>query len=168
MELGRAETACFTGHRPKGLPWGYNENDPRCTAVKEKIEFAVLAAHDRGYCRFIAGGALGADMYAAEAVLKLKALYPQLHLVVCLPYPTFNANLRGSLGERFRRILLASDDVRVSSPAYNPGAYMARNADMVNASSLVIGIFNGIAGGTLNTLDYARQKNVETLVIPTE
>ena len=37
MELEREITCCFTGHRPNKLPWGEEERDPRCLALKARL-----------------------------------------------------------------------------------------------------------------------------------
>ena len=34
MPMERTLTCCFSGHRPDKLPWGLNERDPRCAALK--------------------------------------------------------------------------------------------------------------------------------------
>ena len=34
-------TCCFTGHRPKGLPWGYNEKSELCGMVS-LVELSTL------------------------------------------------------------------------------------------------------------------------------
>ena len=59
----REHTCCFTGHRPNKLPWGSNEGDPRCLALKERLAREVEAAYDKGYRHFISGMALGCDLY---------------------------------------------------------------------------------------------------------
>ena len=41
---GRERTCCFTGHRPEKLPWGWDEGDPRCRRLKEKLRDAVETA----------------------------------------------------------------------------------------------------------------------------
>ena len=33
----REKTVCFSGHRPEKLPWGDNERDERCVALKAAI-----------------------------------------------------------------------------------------------------------------------------------
>ena len=68
----RQESCCFTGHRPAKLPWGYNESDPRCVKLKERIADAVLLAYQEGYRHFLCGMAQGCDLYFCEAVLALR------------------------------------------------------------------------------------------------
>ena len=38
----------FTGHRPEKLPWGSDESDPRCEALKQQLLEAVRAAAGEG------------------------------------------------------------------------------------------------------------------------
>ena len=45
---GRERTCCFTGHRPEKLPWGWDEEDPRCRRLKEKLRDAVETAEAMG------------------------------------------------------------------------------------------------------------------------
>ena len=73
------ETVCtFTGHRPKKLPWGYNEGDSRCIALKKRIYDVCEAVASTGVRSFICGMAEGCDLYFAEAVLALKKTYPDI------------------------------------------------------------------------------------------
>ena len=34
----RLHQCCFTGHRPSKLPWGEDERDPRCLALKRELK----------------------------------------------------------------------------------------------------------------------------------
>ena len=39
----REQSCCFTGHRPMKLPWGMNEEDPRCLRLKEELRARLEA-----------------------------------------------------------------------------------------------------------------------------
>ena len=39
---------CFTGHRPQKLPWGSNEWDWRCVALKERILLLIRELYREG------------------------------------------------------------------------------------------------------------------------
>lgn len=153
--MPRENTACFTGYRPEKLPWRYNEADMRCVVLKAELNKMTLQAYGCGFTRFIAGGALGADMYAAETVLELRKSRADITLELALPFPTFNMNLKGELSERFGRIVLNADKVTVCTDSYTPYSYMRRNAYMVDSSALVIAVYDFKEGGTKNTVDYA-------------
>ena len=50
---------------------------------------------------------------------------------------------------------------------YTPGCMNRRNRYMVDRSSLLIAVYDGIPqGGTLNTLSYAMGKGVRTVILP--
>ena len=76
----------FTGHRPKKFPWGYDEADVRCVALKKELVAQIAKLVDVGYTDFLSGMAEGTDTWAALAVLALKKrrtraetpLYPAL------------------------------------------------------------------------------------------
>ena len=41
----REHTCCFTGHREYKLPWGSDENDPRCRKLQQQLFDAVDAVY---------------------------------------------------------------------------------------------------------------------------
>ena len=65
--------ACaFTGHRPKKLPWRYDETDSRCVALKEKLTEQIARLAEAGVTDFFSGMAEGTDVYCAQIVLDLR------------------------------------------------------------------------------------------------
>ena len=69
-------TCCFTGHRR--IP-------PEAVApLRERLEAEIESLIRQGVRYFGAGGALGFDTLAAEAVLDLKAVYPFIRLIRCV------------------------------------------------------------------------------------
>ena len=163
------KTCCFTGHRPKTLPWGRDEGDIRCAALKSKIKFIVedlIVAG--GYGRFISGMAMGSDMICAEVALSLRNLYPHIQLECAVPNYAFGENLKGEEAEKFGDILERADLVTYVNDGsiYSIRDLMRRNVYMVDASDLVVAIYiEGQSGGTKNTIDYAKRKNKEIIII---
>lgn len=85
--MKKAKKACaFTGHRPKKLPWGYDEEDVRCVALKAVLERQIYSLVQEGVTDFLSGMAEGVDLLAAEIVLSLRAEYPSIKLHCILPY----------------------------------------------------------------------------------
>ena len=78
----------FTGHRPERLPWGSDERDARCAALRTLIQRAVTQACADGFDAFLCGMARGCDMYFAEAVLAARETFPQIRLTAMIPCPT--------------------------------------------------------------------------------
>ena len=76
----KSRTCCFTGHRR--IPVDEYET------VKLRLRNAVIKAIQNGYCYFGAGGSWGFDMLAAQTVLELKQLYPNIYLILVLPCKT--------------------------------------------------------------------------------
>ena len=70
----RPVSCCFSGHRPAKLPWGEDEDDPRCRALKARLRDALDAAYEAGYRHFICGMAQGCDLYFCELALALRQL----------------------------------------------------------------------------------------------
>ena len=105
----RQMTVCFSGYRPEKLPWGYDECDPRCAQLKQRLRRAICAACDDGFRHFICGMARGVDTYCAEIVLALRPQYPDLTLeAAILPQPVrrLDAGPAGTLARHRRPLRL--------------------------------------------------------------
>ena len=70
-------TCCFTGHRPKGMPFGYDEESRLCGLIKDRIYVEIERHIELGVRRFVSGMAQGADIWCAEAVMDYKARRPE-------------------------------------------------------------------------------------------
>ncbi|MDE6879971.1 MAG: DUF1273 domain-containing protein [Oscillospiraceae bacterium] len=157
---GRPITCCFTGHRPEKLPWGDNETDPRCQALKRKLQDTLATAYDSGMRHFICGMARGCDFYFAEAVLALRQERGDVTLEAAIPCPTQTDGWSGADRTRWRRLLAACDLETVVQHQYTPGCMLRRNRYMVDHSAMVIAVYDGTDGGTRRTLEYALRQRV--------
>ena len=161
----REISCCFTGHRPKGLPWGGNEDDPRCQKLKEELEATLEGLYQSGYRHFICGMAIGCDMYFAEAVIKLREAHPDVTLEAAIPCGGQPDRWAATQRRRYNTLLDGSNKVTVLQIAYTPDCMQRRNRYMVDHSSFLLAVYNGYPGGTQNTILYAQRQAVQTLII---
>lgn len=165
METHQNETGlfrcAFTGHRPKSLPYKYDESDGRCIALKELLFRRVSQLYERGVREFFCGMALGCDTFFAEAVIRLKSVHSDLRLIACIPAEQTKFWKDDSVA-RYDTIIKECDDV-VDFGQVTPviRSIFARNEYMVdNCDILICCILDSeMSGGTARTLRYAQKKN---------
>lgn len=165
MAIGPSCTCCFTGHRPDKLPWGMDERDPRCTALKQSLLREVEGLYRRGFRHFISGMAMGCDLYFAEAALELREKYPELTVEGAVPCPTQADRWPGALRRRWREVLDRCDLETVVQQDYDRFCMLRRDRYMVDRSAAILAVFNGSPGGTQYTLNYAMDKRLEILLL---
>ena len=143
----------FAGHRPEKLPWGSDESDPRCEALKRQIIEAVRTAAGEGYDTFLCGMARGCDFYFAEAVLS-----QGLRLEAYLPCPSQADRWSEADRSRYTALLMDCAAVYMTEPEYSQGCMLRRNRKMVDAADGLLTVYDGSSGGTGAAIDYARKR----------
>ena len=166
----KPEHSCaFTGHRPTRLPWGTNETDPRCMALKDRLAQAVEEAYAAGCRHFLSGMAQGADLYFCEAVLSLRDRRPEVTLEAAIPF--IGQADRWPQADRDRRqaILDRCDYETMVQHHYSAGCMARRNRYMVDRASRLIAVYDGQpTGGTFQTLHYAMTQGKTITIVETE
>ena len=148
----------FAGHRPEKLPWGMDESDPRCGALKIQIAEAVAAAADRGFTTFLCGMARGCDFWFAEGVLKQKEAHPELRLEAYLPCPSQPDRWPEQDQKRYEKLLLSCDAVHMVEPVYSEGCMLRRNRVMIDRCDELLTVWDGSRGGTAAAVRYAQKQ----------
>ena len=164
----REKTCCFTGHRPMKLPWGMNEKDPRCLALKLELAARLEALAALGYRSFLCGMALGCDMYFAEAVLALRDRWPDVRLEAAIPFGDQPGRWNEEQRRRYNRLIDAADKLTVLQGHYTSDCMQRRNRYMVDRSSLLLACYDGRPGGTMQTILYAERSGVRVMIIEVE
>ena len=135
---------CFTGHRH--IP--EDERPHLYAALRQFIRELVTTD---GITTFYAGGAQGFDTLAAMTVLEARESFPEIRLVVVLPYA--NQVDRWS----------AADEVICLTDRYYTGCMFVRNRYLVDHSSLCVSYQTKQTGGTAYTVKYALKKGVKVI-----
>ena len=144
----RPISCCFSGHRPGKLPWGDDEGDRRCLALKERLWNEMEAAYERGYRHFICGMAQGCDLYFCELALALRQLHGDVTVEAAIPCPS------------------QAEGWSMVQQQYSSGCMQRRNRYMVDHASLLIAVHDGLPGGTRRTIEYALRRGIGIVDIP--
>lgn len=155
-------TCAVSGHRPEKLPWGYDESDPRCLALKQEMRELLTQLLQGGCSNFICGMARGIDLYFLELLLELKQEHP-LTIEAAVPCPSQAVSWREDQRQRYEKGLLACDKITVLEAEYTPGCMLRRNRYMVDHADMLLTVYDGSSGGTAATIDYAREQGVAIL-----
>lgn len=153
-------SCCFTGHRNIR-----REDFPR---VQADLRRMLPRLADAGVCEFICGGALGFDTLAAQEVLLLKQSNPSVRLSLVLPCKDQAARWTPLQKEIYAFIAERADHTEVLFDRYVPGCMQLRNRRMVDRSQICIAYYTGRHGGTEYTINYAKQKGIRLLIVPTK
>lgn len=164
--MDKYQSCAFTGHRPHKFPWRYNEADERCMALKAALKKQITALAEAGVTDFYSGGADGVDCWAALIALELRKEVPTLKLNLILPHEGQSDKWSDAAQERYRTILEQADSVEYVSREYYDGCMLDRNHRLVEASSVLLAVYNGEwRGGTAATVRYARKLQKKVLIL---
>lgn len=151
--MKKALTCFFSGHRIM--------EKKEIALSKSLLREEILNRINNGVTRFIAGGAIGFDTMAAEAVIDMRNDY-DIKLILYLPCKDHFAKWNLGDVERFEAIKEQADEVKyVYEGKYIPGCMQMRNSAMVNDSDFGIVYLRGCTNsGSAQTVKLAKEKGV--------
>lgn len=110
--------------------------------------------------------ARGADFYFAEAVLALRRQHSDAALEAARPCETQSNSWPEGDRRRYQTILDQCDLETLVQHHYDRGCMMRRNRYMVDRSSRIIAVYDGVPkGGTAQTLAYAMRRGLKTEIL---
>lgn len=155
----REKTVCFTGHRI--IP-----SEKRASLFAHLTD-VITSLLEAGYRYFGAGGALGFDTLAAQAVLQLRTEYPQIRLILVLPCKEQTRGWLAADVDTYIEILHQADKVVYTAEHYYRGCMFKRNRHLVDNSSVCICYLTSDHGGTAYTVRYAQSQQLRLSIWPT-
>ena len=100
-------------------------------------------------------------MMAAEAIVSLKRIYPDITLIAAIPSKGQASRFSFYDRKRYDRLLEAADEVIVLSDSYYPRCFVDRDEFIVNNSCKLISYYDGREkGGTFYTIRKAMAQNI--------
>ena len=118
-----------------------------------------------GYRHFISGGALGMDMFAAEAVVELSKQHPEVILEMVSPFDDQASKWPEEYRARHDLLFELADITTATSHIYTKSAMFIRNRYLVNNADLLLAAYDGQPGVTAMTIGYAKANGVTVQII---
>lgn len=141
-----------TGHRPNKLG-GYS---PANLDKLARFATSELRRFDPAPSRVLTGMALGFDQCIALACIEL-----DIPFVACIPHDGQESPWPPDAQRRYRDLIGHAASVHVVCPGgYAAWKMQRRNEYMVENCELLLGLWDGSAGGTANCIRYAQSRIV--------
>lgn len=148
-----AQACCFTGHR---LIPPQDE-----VMLRQKLYACINELHcAHAISTFYAGGALGFDTMAAQAVLKARKQCPDIRLILVVPYAGQSAGWCEAGQAEYAEIIAAADKVVCLAEHYFNGCMQQRNRFLVDHSGICVCYLTESTGGTAYTVKYAQKRGL--------
>ena len=144
------DVCMFSGHRAIS----------HTAALDEALDRVLAGLYWQGYRVFISGGAMGFDLIAAHAVLRLRRQHDDAQLLMMLPCKDQSKRYPASQKRAYDDILLAADKVHYISESYYEGCLHERNRRMADNASVCLCYLTSAKGGTAYTVSYAVQRGL--------
>ena len=144
---------CFSGHRVVPME--------KIEELRQRLKAGILYLHDNmSITTYYAGGALGFDSLAAEAVIDQRRECGNIRLVIVIPCRDQAARWSVADKARYERINRDADEVICLAERYFRGCMHQRNRYMVDHSRACICYLTEQTGGTAYTVQYARERGL--------
>ena len=108
---------------------------------------------------------MGFDTLAALTVLELREKYPQIQLIMILPYPEQDSAWSEKDRQKYAYILANANKKRYTSEHYHKSCFHVRNRYLVDNANYCLAYLNKDSGGTAYTVDYAFKNGLEVINI---
>ena len=109
--------------------------------------------------------ARGADFYFCDAVLELRERRSGVTLEAVIPCEEQAARWSERERERWFSLVERCDGETMLQHHYDKGCMLRRNRYLVDHSSMLIAVYDGMLGGTMYTLSYAMKRGLETVIL---
>lgn len=163
--MDREKTCCITGPFPENLPFGYDENAEKCTALKQILKDEIKRQIKEGISNFVTGVNIGVELLGAETVLEAKQEFPEITLTSVIPFEAQASEWPEPLRDRYFSVLEQSDVVNTVQPRFNDMCAHNTREYLTDSSSVLIAVWNGTEGNETDAIMKSANREGNTVII---
>lgn len=151
LTINKSKTCAVTGHR------NVEKNFEKLNLEKEFINLIA-----QGVNMFLVGMAIGFDTICFNVLKKIREK-SSIKIIACIPCKDQDAKFSDSQKKEYKEMLNSADDRVIISEKYTSYCMQKRNVFMVDNSQFLVCYLRDNKGGTFNTVNYAKRKNIEII-----
>lgn len=152
MEIIKSKSASFTGHRIVSEPYDL---------VSHITTETIIDLHKNGYNTFLTGMAEGFDIIAGISVIEAKINNPEIRLVAVIPFQGQTERFSEENKRLYNVILKNADHVVTLFDHYFKDIFLRRNDFLIDNASHIVCYYSGQRGGTMYTVNRAKNAGLE-------
>lgn len=136
------KTCAIIGCSPMGFPWGFDEEDEGCAALKLILINQISRLRGEGCARFAVSMDCGVGLYAAEILHGLKETDGELEAICYVPYEEQATKWTPELRDRYINALAACTEVVNVAYEKTVGCDFKAYLEAINEADTVIAVYD--------------------------
>ena len=136
------KTCAIIGSSPLCFPWGFDEEDEGCAALKLMLLNRISRLRGEGYSRFAVNMDCGVGLYATEIILGLKDSDSELETFCYVPYEEQATKWTPELRDRYFNALAMCKEVVNASFEKTVGCEFKAHLEATKEADTVIAIYD--------------------------
>ena len=137
-----AKTCAIIGCSPMCFPWGFDEEDEGCAALKLILINQITRLRSEGCTRFAVSMDCGVGLYAAEIFHGLKGSEEELEMICYVPYEEQATKWTPELRDRYFNALAACTEVVNVAYEKTVGCEFKAYLEAINEADAVIAVYD--------------------------
>ena len=136
------KTCAIIGCSPMCFPWGFDEEDEECAALKLILINQISKLRSEGCTRFAVSMDCGVGLYAAEILHGLKGSDDALETICYVPYEEQATKWTPELRDRYFNALAACTEVINAACEKTVGCEFKAYLEAVNEAETLIAVYD--------------------------
>ena len=136
------KSCAIIGCSPMCFPWGFDEEDEGCAALKLILMNWITRLRGEGCTRFAVSMDCGVGLYAAEIIHGLKATDKELEAFCYIPYEEQATKWTPELRDRYFNVLAACTEVINVAYEKTVGCEFKARLEAINEAGTVIAVYD--------------------------
>lgn len=136
------KTCAIIGCSPMCFPWGFDEEDEGCAALKLLLLNQITKLRSEGCARFHISMDCGVGLYVLEIVQELKEADGELETICCVPYEEQATKWTPELRDRYFNALAACTEVVNVAYEKTVGCEFKAHLVAISTTDTVIAVYD--------------------------